>query len=792
MIRRHKEIILHFWIPFGVIVCITALLFLPFLTKGHIPIPAAYMVAWYEPWKTETAIDGVPTIVHKPVVDDAFRHLYPLRVLASTLMKHGQWPLWNPYNASGTPLLGIMHPGYLTPLGIFFLVLPPDIAWGWYIMLQLVILGLSVYWYGRILTLSVRGSLLSAVTLMLSGFAVVRLEYGEFLYVLSGLPLLLGFVELRNHTSNHKGIYGIPLITALVMLSGQPHMIVYTLAVFALYTLVRLPLVDTLRVGGLALLGLGLSAVQLVPSLELFSLSTISRETSSFIFERFLLPATHLITVIIPNYFGNQATYNYFGPHDYVETIAYIGSIPVFLAAIAVWKRWKEMPVRFFAILGVVSMLTTVQWIGARFFFALPIPVLSADVPSRIFVLLTFSISLLAGIGVSQWERLVPNQRQKALVVMGVVLGALFFITYSVYTQHVPCPSAQVPQCRMVSVRTTGIELLVFAAFAFCGLIYIRVGGKFRSVLSWAPVALVVIIGFYNGQKFLPFSAPDMVFPKTPMIAALQKETGLGRYAGLAGAHIRANMMTGFDISGTEYFDPLNVKRYAELVSYVNHGNKRSGITRSDITVVSDATVSAELEFRRQRFWDMTGTAVMLMKRSDASRITDDILWEDANWQMARRPTAYPRAYMAQNIVAEPDDDRLLAKLFASETDLTNTALVEVPIEGIQGSGTEKGNVEIVEYSGNKVVLSAHVSGTTSLVVLSDTYYPGWHAHVDGVERTVYRVNYAFRGVVVPEGDHRIVFSYSPRSFIWGGILSLISLFFWGAGAYIIIRYHKG
>ena len=47
---------------------------------------------------------------------------------------------------------------------------------------------------------------------------------------------------------------------------------------------------------------------------------------------------------------------------------------------------------------------------------------------------------------------------------------------------------------------------------------------------------------------------------------------------------------------------------------------------------------------------------------------------------------------------------------------------------------------------------------------LSDTYYPGWIVRVDGKEDTIYRANYAFRAVRVPEGEHEVVFKYEPES----------------------------
>lgn len=778
-----RDILIRFFIPFCVIAMITGLLFRPFIIRGHIPLPSNYMMAWYEPWKSETMVNGAPTIIHKPVIDDAFRHLYPLRELAAAVIKDGQWPLWNPYNAAGTPLLGIMHPGYLTPFGIFFLFMPSPVAWGWYVLLQLITLGAAVYWYGMTMRLSPRASLVSAVILMLSGFSVVRLEYGEFLYVLAGLPVLLGLIELRKDNNAHRSIVVVPMIVVIMMLSGQPHMIIYTLSVFAFYTLTRLPLAGTFRVAGLALLGVGLSAIQLIPSVELYTLSTITQESSSFIFDRFLLPFAHLITIIIPNFFGNQATYNYFGPHDYTETTAYVGTIPVFLALVAVMKQWKDVRVRFFVVLAVLSILTTIDWFGARLFFMLPIPVLSADVPSRIFVLTTFAVSILAGFGFSEWEGASAAYRKKMLTIMGIVLAAIAVVTVVVYQMKVPCPSTEVPQCRLISLRTTAVELSVFAAFIFAGLVFAKTRGLVRMAAGCMPIMLIACIGLYNGQKFLPFSPPEMVSPKIPMIAELQKETGIDRYAGIGDAYIRTNLMTGFRVHSTEYFDPLNVKRYAELVSYVNHADITKGVSRSDILVNSDATVSAELANRRNRFWDMTGTAVIVTKNDASLPAFGNAVWEDKIWRISRRMTAFPRAYVAENVLVEPDSATQLSKIFDPESDITHTAFVEDRIEGLQGVGMPSGKAAVLSYSPNRVSISAEAS-TTSMLVLSDTYYPGWKATVDGIERKIYRTNYAFRGVVIPEGKHTVEFRYEPESLRIGLWVSALSLIAWGIYIY--------
>jgi hypothetical protein len=62
------------------------------------------------------------------------------------------------------------------------------------------------------------------------------------------------------------------------------------------------------------------------------------------------------------------------------------------------------------------------------------------------------------------------------------------------------------------------------------------------------------------------------------------------------------------------------------------------------------------------------------------------------------------------------------------------------------------------------------------LVVLSDVYYPGWELTIDGRPAPIYKVNLIMRGAAVDAGTHRLVYSYRPRSFLIGRIISLVGL----------------
>jgi len=58
---------------------------------------------------------------------------------------------------------------------------------------------------------------------------------------------------------------------------------------------------------------------------------------------------------------------------------------------------------------------------------------------------------------------------------------------------------------------------------------------------------------------------------------------------------------------------------------------------------------------------------------------------------------------------------------------------------------------------------------------LSDAYYPGWQATVDGKAEHIIRANDLFRAVAIPAGNHQVEFAYQPASFRWGMIISLLS-----------------
>jgi uncharacterized membrane protein YfhO len=97
--------------------------------------------------------------------------------------------------------------------------------------------------------------------------------------------------------------------------------------------------------------------------------------------------------------------------------------------------------------------------------------------------------------------------------------------------------------------------------------------------------------------------------------------------------------------------------------------------------------------------------------------------------------------------------------------------------------------VQSLTDSGNAVTIRAS-SPQAGWLILSDTFYPGWQATIDGAPVDIRLANEVFRAIDFPGGDHTIEFRYEPRSVVIGLIVSLTSLAIIGVG--LIVSYWRG
>ncbi len=149
-------------------------------------------------------------------------------------------------------------------------------------------------------------------------------------------------------------------------------------------------------------------------------------------------------------------------------------------------------------------------------------------------------------------------------------------------------------------------------------------------------------------------------------------------------------------------------------------------------------------------------------------------IWE--NTQVA------PRAFLVSNVRQASTSSDAVAQMQAPDFDPTTQAVVEGDVS-INAVGSSSGDAVVTSYSAQQVQLNVSTPGQ-SLLVMTDTYYPGWSATVDGQPTPIWPTDLAFRGVVVPPGVHQVSFHYAPVSFEIGvaaaaGALVLLGLAMW-------------
>jgi len=136
-------------------------------------------------------------------------------------------------------------------------------------------------------------------------------------------------------------------------------------------------------------------------------------------------------------------------------------------------------------------------------------------------------------------------------------------------------------------------------------------------------------------------------------------------------------------------------------------------------------------------------------------------------------PRALPRAFVTYRMRQAPPAEELLARLSHSDFD----PLVESYVEGDAGLGASgpappRGKpAAILRDEPTRVEIEAELEAP-GLLVLADSYYPGWRATVDGKPAEILPTNHLFRGVPVPAGRHVVRFEYRSGLLMLGAAVS--------------------
>jgi hypothetical protein len=133
-----------------------------------------------------------------------------------------------------------------------------------------------------------------------------------------------------------------------------------------------------------------------------------------------------------------------------------------------------------------------------------------------------------------------------------------------------------------------------------------------------------------------------------------------------------------------------------------------------------------------------------------------------------------PRVYIVSKAIEEKDPQKVLKRLASIQFDpMSEVILEEAP--SLPASAQSQVSAKFTRYLNTSVEIDAALD-RPGILVLADSFYPGWRAYVDGKEEKIMRANLFFRAVSLPPGRHRVEFRYQPVSFAIGLVISLTTL----------------
>ncbi len=726
---------------------------------------------------------------------DLILYSYPYRVATARAVTHGQFPFWNPDLFGGVPFLANIQAAVLYPFNLLFIWPGGPQLLSWSIIVHLALAGIFLFAFARAaLRLSPAPAALAAVAFAASGFAIAQSEHLNQIDALPWVPALLLAFDRAYVTRRPAWSAALAVMLALQIFAGHPQDVYYGLLLLALWAVVLLlrsraagarsmflPLLSPLI--GLAA-GVLLSAVQLLPTVELTRYSIRSGGLPWSEATAFSLPGRGVLGNLLPDYTAGL----------YTEWAGYIGLLATVLAVFAVIRRWRDPAVAVLALAALLALLfalgplTPVFWLG---YHLLP-GVASFRVPARALLVSTVAGSLLAGVGAAELLRLLGERRWRAALWPAGLAFLLLLLEAGGYAlQHLR------PHLSLLKVFQTpipGRQLVIWLVIVLAlagGTLTLR--GRRRVWMSLLLPAIAAVEMVLAAQPLNPLHAlPASIYqPNTTLDSGLPSDTSPYRSLSLAG-------LTDQQLNGglsDPRFRAYTARRGIDqpdfamqvgratldgydggilpLASYVRF---RSLLLPPGTTNVPDYPLIVETDqVVRPDLLALLGVSRILVQATAVAppgsslapaRVIGSVL-------VLENPSALPRAFLIHDVQASQGSQQDLSRLASAALNPLSQAIASQPCAGQPSSGADR--VQLTANSENALEVSVS-SDSPGLLVVSNADYPGWQAQVDGHAAPVVQVDDFLQGVCLAPGTHRVQLAFTPTGWPLAIGLSLLGL----------------
>ena len=286
-------------------------------------------------------------------------------------------------------------------------------------------------------------------------------------------------------------------------------------------------------------------------------------------------------------------------------------------------------------------------------------------------------------------------------------------------------------------------------------LLALRLSGRLGATAFVAlAVALVGADLFKAGMGYNPaIEERHAEQPTTPAIRFLQAQRP-ARFAGLEpeaklafAVPLTPSLAMRYGIYDARGYDYPVEERYAELWRRV--------ITPSKDCNYAFCPESAAATPRALRALSLFGVTHLLQHRRDAPLRKLRAAYTGPDARIYGHPRPLPRAFLVRRQVVAANGDAARRLTTEGPFPLRTTAVTEEPIDGLAqrpAASDPTDSARVSSYEAERVVVRTKAR-RPALLVLTDSWFPGWKATVDGNDAPIHRVNYLIRGVPVPAGD---------------------------------------
>jgi hypothetical protein len=765
---------------------ITSLFFYPVFIKGDVPIPADTIIGLYHPYRdlySEQFPNGAP--FKNFLITDPVRQQYPWRELSVSLQKNGDFPLWNPYTFSGTPLLANFQTAVYYPFNFLFFILPFSVSWSILIYLQPLLAGLFLYIYLRHLRLTQSASFLGSIAFAFSGFMTAWLEWGTLGHTALWLPLMLLSIDkllvssttrvkkknapqqkkrnsfIAKIISNKILLWSLTFLVSLCasLFAGHVQTFVYV-CLFALSYLVA----RWLQYGknkkhiflftGLFFAAALITFVQWFPTLNFILQSARDiDQMDSWKQPGWFIPWQHLIQFVAPDFFGNPTTLNYWGEWNYGEFIGYVGLLPLIMAVYALYSR-KDKKTLFFGLLFLVAILFSLPTFLAQIPYVTNIPFFSSTQPTRLLIIADLCLAILAALGMDRFIR--GGGRNKIFYSLGlftVTFGSLWIYTLFGVSAGDGVTSANLEVAKRNLLLPSALYICITLLLII--LLFEKKMKKkyFIHVIVGCLLTITLIDLFRFSHKFNTFTDPAFIFPQTKTITYLQEQQGQFRIMTTASELLPPNFSVIYRIQSIEGYDPLYLLRYGEFMAALKRNKPDISAPFGFNRIITPQNVKSPLV-------DLVGVKY-IMSLSELREEGLEKKMVEGKTILYENKNVFPRAFLVENVIPVQSKEEAMQALYSPKTNLRLNAIVENWDNETNSFG--KGSVKVLEYTENHVIIRSE-NKDQGYLVLMDTNYPTWNAEIcsefgENCQMTkIYNTNYVFRGVIVPEGKHIVRF----------------------------------